>query len=77
MTLAGINATRPQRRLTFARQKVAMIETSVGLQAALSGDRTKAVHPASPVSVEELAWHAAACVAAGAARSTSPRCDVA
>jgi AraC-like DNA-binding protein len=43
-----------------------MIETRVGLQAALNGDRTKAAHPATPVSVEELARHAAACVAAGA-----------
>ena len=32
-----------------------MIETRVGLQAALNGDRTKAAHPATPVSVEELA----------------------
>ena len=43
-----------------------MIETRVGLQAALNGDRTKAAHPATPVSVEELARDAAACVAAGA-----------
>jgi hypothetical protein len=77
MTLAGINATRPPRRPTFARQEVAMIETRVGLQAAMGGDRTKAAHPATPVSVEELARHAAACVAAGPARSTSLRCDVA
>jgi hypothetical protein len=77
MTLAGINATRPPRRPTFARQEVAMIETRVGLQAAMDGDRTKAAHPATPVSVEELARHAAACVAAGPARSTSLRCDVA
>jgi hypothetical protein len=76
MTLAGISATRPPRRPTFARQEVAMIETRVGLQAALNGDRTKAAHPATPVSVEELARHAA-CVAAGPARSTSLRCDVA
>src|SRR5215208_5841324 len=66
ITLSGINATRPPRRPTFARQEVAMIETRVGLQAALNGDRTKAAHPAKPVSVEELARHAAACVAAGA-----------
>jgi AraC-like DNA-binding protein len=32
----------------------------------MGGDRTKAAHPATPVSVEELARHAAACVAAGA-----------
>ena len=51
-----------------------MIETRVGLQAALDGDRTKAAHPATPLSVEELARYAAACVAA---RSTSLRCDVA
>jgi uncharacterized protein (DUF849 family) len=38
----------------------------VGLQAALNGDRTKAEHAATPVSVEELARDAAACVAAGA-----------
>src|SRR5919112_2037101 len=44
----------------------AMIETRVGLQAALNGDRTKADHAATPVSVEELARDAAACVTAGA-----------
>jgi uncharacterized protein (DUF849 family) len=38
----------------------------VRLQAALNGDRTKAEHVATPVSVEELARDAAACVAAGA-----------
>jgi uncharacterized protein (DUF849 family) len=43
-----------------------MISTRVGLQAALNGDRTKATHPATPLSVEELAQDAAACVAAGA-----------
>jgi uncharacterized protein (DUF849 family) len=43
-----------------------MIETRVGLQAALNGDRTKADHAATPVSVEELARDAAACVTAGA-----------
>src|SRR3712207_6766630 len=43
-----------------------MIEIRVGLQAALNGDRTKSEHPATPVSVEELARDAAACVAAGA-----------
>ena len=43
-----------------------MIETRVGLQAALNGDRTKADHAATPVTVEELARDAAACVAAGA-----------
>ena len=42
-----------------------MIETRVGLQAALNGDRTKAEHATTPVSVEELARDAAACVAAG------------
>lgn len=42
-----------------------MISTRVGLQAALNGDRTKAAHAATPLSVEELA-HAATCVAAGA-----------
>jgi uncharacterized protein (DUF849 family) len=43
-----------------------MIETRVRLQAALNGDRTKAMHPATPVSGEELARDALACVAAGA-----------
>jgi hypothetical protein len=43
-----------------------MISTRVVLQAALNGDRTKAAHSATPVSVEELAQDAAACVAAGA-----------
>ena len=38
----------------------------MGLQATLNGDRTKAAHAATPVSVEELAQDAAACVAAGA-----------
>ena len=36
------------------------------LQAALNGDRDKADHPATPVSVEELERDASACVAAGA-----------
>jgi uncharacterized protein (DUF849 family) len=36
------------------------------LQAALNGDRDKAAHPATPVSVEELERDASACVAAGA-----------
>jgi uncharacterized protein (DUF849 family) len=43
--------------------------SSVGqvlIQAALNGALTKADHPAVPVSVEELARDAAACVAAGA-----------
>src|SRR5919199_568464 len=43
-----------------------VISTGVGLQAALNGDRTKAAHAATPVSVEELTQDAAACVAAGA-----------
>ena len=38
----------------------------MGLQAALNGDRTKAEHAATPVSVEELARDAADCVTAGA-----------
>ena len=38
----------------------------MGLQAALNGDRTKAEHAATPLSVEELARDAAACVAASA-----------
>ena len=37
------------------------------LQAALNGDRAKAEHPAVPLSPQELARDAAACVAAGAA----------
>jgi uncharacterized protein YbjT (DUF2867 family) len=53
-----------------------MIETRVGPQAAMGGDRTKAPHPTTPVSVEDLARHAA-CVATGPARSTSLRCGVA
>lgn len=36
------------------------------LQATLNGDLTKAAHPAVPVTVEELARDAAACVQAGA-----------
>ena len=36
------------------------------LQAALNGDRTKAAHPAVPLSTEELARDAEACAAAGA-----------
>jgi uncharacterized protein (DUF849 family) len=36
------------------------------LQAALNGDREKADHPATPVSVEELERDGSACVAAGA-----------
>jgi hypothetical protein len=77
--LAGINATRPPGRLTFARQEVAMIETRVGLQAALNCDRTKTAHPATPTSVEELARNAAACVAALMTARSTPllRCDVA
>jgi hypothetical protein len=51
-----------------------MIETRVGLQAAMGGDRTKAA--TTTMSVEELGWHAAF-VAAGPARSTALRCDVA
>ncbi|MBA3425869.1 MAG: 3-keto-5-aminohexanoate cleavage protein [Rubrobacter sp.] len=43
-----------------------MSETTIGLQAALNGDRTKAAHAAIPVSVEELVRDAVACVAAGA-----------
>ena len=43
-----------------------MIEARIGLQAALNGDRTKDDHAAVPVSVEELARDASACVAAGA-----------
>ena len=43
-----------------------MISTRVGLQAALNGDRTKAERSATPISVEELAQDADACVAAGA-----------
>src|SRR5829696_7600546 len=43
-----------------------VIEARIGLQAALNGDRTRDEHAAVPVSVEELARDAAACVAAGA-----------
>ena len=55
MVLAGIKETRPPRRPTIARQEVGVVETRVGLQAAMGGDSTKAAHPATPVSVEELA----------------------
>jgi uncharacterized protein (DUF849 family) len=56
-----------------------MIETRVGLQAALNCDRTKTAHPATPTSVEELARNAAACVAALMTARSTPllRCDVA
>ena len=54
-----------------------MIETRVGLRAAMDGDGTKVARPATPVSFEDPARDAA-CVAAGArARSTPLRCDVA
>ncbi|GCE09573.1 3-keto-5-aminohexanoate cleavage protein [Dictyobacter aurantiacus] len=43
-----------------------MNQTRIGLQATLNGDLTKTAHVAVPVSVEELARDAAACVAAGA-----------
>ncbi len=43
-----------------------MNHTRIGLQATLNGDLTTAAHVAVPVSVEELARDAAACVAAGA-----------
>ena len=43
-----------------------MNHARIGLQATLNGDLTKAAHPAVPVSIEELARDAAACVAAGA-----------
>ncbi len=43
-----------------------MNQTRIGLQATLNGNLTKAAHVAAPVSVEELARDAAACVAAGA-----------
>ncbi len=43
-----------------------MNHTRIGLQATLNGDLTKAAHVAVPVSVEELARDATACVAAGA-----------
>jgi uncharacterized protein (DUF849 family) len=41
-------------------------QTRIALQVALNGDRTKTAHPATPVSVEQLARDASACVAAGA-----------
>jgi uncharacterized protein (DUF849 family) len=50
-------------------------ETKIGLQAALNGDRTKAEHPAVPVSVEELARDAVACVGAGARAIHLHPCD--
>jgi uncharacterized protein (DUF849 family) len=53
-----------------------MIETRVGLRAAINCYKTKAAHPATPVFVEELARHAAACVARGHAQSISLRCEV-
>ena len=53
-----------------------MIEIRVGLRAAINGDKTKAAHPATPVFVEELARHAATCVARGHAQSISLRCEV-
>jgi len=49
-----------------------MVDSKIGkprdvlLQAALNGRRTKADHPAVPISVEELARDAADCVSAGA-----------
>lgn len=43
-----------------------MDQVGIGLQAALNGDLTKEAHVAVPLSVEELARDAAACVAAGA-----------
>jgi uncharacterized protein (DUF849 family) len=57
---------RDRRDGQRARPEGATIETRAVLQAALNGDRTKAEHAATPVSVEELARDAAACVAAGA-----------
>ena len=47
----------------------------VMLQAALNGPFTKREHPALPVSVEELARDAAACVAAGARAIHLHPCD--
>ena len=44
----------------------AMSRRRIGLQAALNGDLTKDAHGAVPLSVEELAHDAVACVAAGA-----------
>ena len=49
-----------------------MIEIRVGLRAAINGDKTKAAHPATPVFVEELARHAAACVAGARAIHLTP-----
>jgi uncharacterized protein (DUF849 family) len=45
------------------------------LQASLNGDRGKADHPATPVSVEELGRDASACVAAGARAIPMHPCD--
>jgi uncharacterized protein (DUF849 family) len=65
MVLSENTAPRPAQWVD-SRDGGAMISTRVVLQAALNGDRTKAAHSATPVSVEELAQDAAACVAAGA-----------
>jgi uncharacterized protein (DUF849 family) len=65
MMLVEMVATRPCGRPMFVTGGD-MIETRVRLQAALNGDRTKAEHAATPVSVEELERDAAACVVAGA-----------
>ena len=43
-----------------------MSQTRIGHQAALNGQSMKEIHPASPISVEELAQDATVCVAAGA-----------
>ena len=65
MTAAETCDTGPPRWPACATEG-ANIETRVGLQAALNGDRMKAEHAATPVAGEELARDAAACVAAGA-----------
>ena len=73
MTLAGINATRPPLRPTFAREEVAMIETRVGLQAATG--RRPSIPPRPRPSRSWLVTPPAS--PRGPARSTSLPCDVA
>ena len=60
------NVTRPAQERPTLVTLGDVIEARIGLQAALNGDRTKDEHAAVPVSVEELARDAAACVEAGA-----------
>ena len=69
-------STQPPRRvLADVRERGGGHHRDQG--GATGGDRTKAAHPATPVSVEELARHAAFLAAGARARSTSLRCEVA